>query len=238
VIARRLDDDSRVHVFIDGQNLYKSTFELFGSPHCHPILIARELADNRKLVGVTYYSGIHDPHVNPQLNARLQRRHALMRRTRVTVVERPLRYRMQWGFRQADLPDPRTYQGPPLTIEVTAHQKAREKGIDVALALDLVDLALSDQIDVAIVVSGDTDLCEVARVVHQLTRRLNRVSVEAAVWKKKRTILLSDYDYTHNMERSVFNRSVDDFDYRSEIDGDAAEEFISNCRMTAKPGCV
>ena len=115
---RTTEDHAKVLVFIDGQNLYKSCAERFGHPHCHPLLLARHLAGNRRLVGVRYYSGLHDPRVNPSLTARLQRRHQMMRRTGVTVVERQLRYRWEWGFRQNDLPDPRKRVGTTESVQV------------------------------------------------------------------------------------------------------------------------
>src|SRR5205814_1868403 len=97
---------------------------------------------------------------------------------------------------QRDLPDAIKHQGETIQVDVQPHQRAREKGIDVALALDVIDLAQQGQMDVAIIVSSDTDLTEVARVVHDVTRKTARVSVEAAVIPKKRFVLLEHYDYT------------------------------------------
>lgn len=227
-------------VFIDGQNLYKICSEHFKNPHCHPLLLARVLAGNRRLVGVRYYSGLHSPRVNKELNARLQRRHALMRKTSVTVVERELKYRWEWGFRQHDLPSPVGRQGERRTIEVTPYQRAREKGIDVALALDVIDLAQTDHMDVAIIVSSDTDLCEVARVVHDVTRKTKRVSVEAAVLrgKTKSPILLKHYDYTHNLSRNEFDLASDSFDYTAELPSGNVAAFVAACKESAKPGSI
>jgi len=236
---RRTDDLARAMVFIDGQNLYKGCFENFGQPHCHPLLLARHLSGNRRLIGVRYYSGLHDPRVNPVLNARLQRRHALMRKTRVTVVERILRYRWEWGFRQNDLPNPQKHQGTSRMVEVSPHQRAREKGIDVALALDVIDLAQQDQMDVAIIVSSDTDLCEVARVVHSVTgTKGKRVSVEAAVVRGKRPVLLRHCDYTHNLSQNDFHEFSDSFDYHEEIPSGNVSAFVEACRSSAAPGCI
>lgn len=234
--ARQTDEQARVLVFVDGQNVYKSCFEQFGHAHCHPLLLAREVAGSRRLVGVRYYSGLHDPRVNPLLNARLQRRHAVMRRCGVTVVERMLRYRWEWGLRQRDLPEPMKHQGQALSVTVEPHQRAREKGIDVALALDVVDLAQNDYMDVAVIVSSDTDLCEVARVVHNVTGRSRRVSVEAAVVRGGRKIVLLDhYDYTHQIDLGIFNAAKDILDYRSDLDDGLVGSFIKACRDSGRP---
>ncbi len=229
--ARRTEDHARVLVFIDGQNVYKGCYENFGRPHCHPLLLSRWLAGNRRLVGVRYYSGLHDPRVNPELNATVQRRHALMRQTGVTVVERRLRYRWEWGLRQRDLPDPQTRLGEELQVTVTPYQRAREKGIDVALALDVIDLAQRNLMDTAVVVSSDTDLCEVARVVHDTTRPSGRVSVEAAVVRGgRRRIIMEHYDYTHQIGPQDFLPMSDEFDYRVPLDTVAVVAFLETCR--------
>jgi uncharacterized LabA/DUF88 family protein len=226
-------------VFIDGQNLYKGCATNFGHPYCHPLLLARHLAGNRRLVGVRYYSGLHDPRVNRELNARLQRRHALMRKTRVTVVERVLSYRWEWGFDKNQLPDPKKNIGVTQQVTVSPYQRAREKGIDVALALDVIDLAQQKQMDVAVIVSSDTDLCEVARVVHSTTGIAGkRVSVEAAVVSGRRPVLLQHYDYTHNLNRNDFQQFSDNFDYDSELPAGNVHAFVDSCHSSARQGCI
>jgi len=105
-MTRRLDPDARVLVFIDGQNAYKACERLYGQGACHPLLLADRLTSGRRLVGVRYYSGVHDPTVDPEGRSRTDRRHNLIRRTGVTVIERKLRYRWEWGFDPKLLPDP------------------------------------------------------------------------------------------------------------------------------------
>jgi hypothetical protein len=85
-------------VFVDGQNVFKACERLFGRGQVHPVLIARSLLGGRKLVGSRYYSGVPDPRKDPLGNASASRRHALIRKTGVTVVERMLRYRWEWGL--------------------------------------------------------------------------------------------------------------------------------------------
>lgn len=222
-------------VFVDGQNVYKCCSEIFRHPYCHPLLLARHLAGGRRLAGVRYYSGIHDPRVNPELNARIQRRHDLIRRSGVTVIPRMLRYRWEWGLNavhQRELPDARAHEGEERQVTVSPYQRAREKGIDVALALDVVDLAQKNYMDVAILVSGDTDLSEVARVVHDVTRTspTGRVSVEAAVITSgRRPIVLSHYDYTHQVRGEDFGPIRDDFDYTAPLNRADVDAFLRVC---------
>jgi uncharacterized LabA/DUF88 family protein len=214
-------------VFVDGQNVFKACERTFGHGLVHPILLARRLSAGRRLVGTRYYSGIHDPRKVPAGHAQASRRHALMRRTGVTVVERLLRYRWQWGLDADLLGRPEDHVGEVVEAHATPYERPREKGIDLALALDVVDLALRRLMDVAIIVSSDGDLTEVARVVHDMTRAAGRVSVEAAVVNDRpRPILLEHYDYTHQIRRNDFEECRDSFDYRSELDPAIVELFL------------
>jgi uncharacterized LabA/DUF88 family protein len=226
--ARRTDRAPRVLQFIDGQNVHKTCKDLFGYGFCHPSLLAERLLVGRRLVGVRYYSGIHDPRANPSLNAVVRRRHNLIQKTGVTVVERLLRYRWEWGVDQRDLPDPKHSRGEVLTLEASPYKRPREKGIDLALALDVVDLALQGMMDVAVIISSDNDLVEVARVVHDMTRRQgNRVSVEAALFNEgPHPILLPHYDFTHQLRRADFEQAIDRFDYRKTLDRTMVELFL------------
>ena len=157
----------RVMVFIDGQNLFKGVNRRFKA-RLHPILLARELASDRELVGTCYYSGIHDRDENEHMHDLVRRRHELIERSGVTVTERTLRYHWEWRVDDDDLKPP-WYRdaGERHTADVKRHRGAREKGIDVALALDAVAAALTGECDVAIIVSRDRDLMEIAAEVKE-----------------------------------------------------------------------
>jgi len=229
-MARNLDPDARVLVFVDGQNAYKSCERLYQHGPCHPLLLADRLAQGRKLVGVRYYSGVHDPSVESDGRSRSERRHNLMRRVGVTVVERQLRYRWEWGFDPTALPDPRQNPGQQLQVTVTPYQRAREKGIDLAIGLDVIDLALQGLMDVAVIVSSDNDLCEAARSTHAATVSTRRVSVEAALFNEnRRPILLKHYDYTHQLRYPDFDAARDSFDYKNPVAQAMEDMFATTC---------
>lgn len=112
-------------------------------------------------------------------------------------------------------------------MEVGPYQRAREKGIDLALGLDVVDLSLRRLMDVAVVISADTDLTEVARMVHDMTRSSGRISVEAAVFNdRQQPVLLEHYDFTHQLNRNHFEAARDEFDYRAPLDPTMEELFL------------
>lgn len=234
-MARNLDPTARVLVFLDGQNTYKACERLYKHGACHPLLLADRVRGGRRLVGVRYYSGVHDPTVNGRMRSRADHRHNLMRSVGVTVVERPLRYRWEWGFDPSLLPDPGRNQGQQLQVAVTPYQRAREKGIDLAIGLDVVDLALQGCMDVAVIVSSDNDLCEAARSTHRVTTRGGRVSVEAALFNEhRRAILLPNYDFTHQLRYADFDAARDSFDYTIPIPQSLGQTFARSCEPLRK----
>ena len=58
--------------------------------------------------------------------------------------------------------------------------RPREKGIDVALAIEMVRGAVDGRFDVAVLFSGDTDLLPAAEFVRE---RLGDEAIEFAAWK-------------------------------------------------------
>lgn len=231
-MARRLESDTRVLVFIDGQNAYNECRRLYDHGRLHPLLIADRVREGRTLVGVRYYSGVHDPTVDPRARAKSDHRHNLMRRVGVSVIERKLRYRWEWGFDPKEVPNrPERHTGSSRTVTVRPYQRAREKGIDLALGLDVVDLAHRKLMDVAVIVSSDNDLCEVSRSTHDVTGKDDRVSVEAAVFSERRSaILLDHYDYTHQLRRADFEEARDNFDYAQPVPADMQDMFAAVCQ--------
>lgn len=79
------------------------------------------------------------------------------------VVARTLRYPSGW-------PNPAPGERP------------QEKGIDVALALDVVDLAHCGAYDVAVIVSTDTDLLPTIEILQRMRAATGRPQIEVAAW--------------------------------------------------------
>ncbi len=215
-------------VFIDGQNLFKGLHRRFKT-RLHPLLLARALAGpDRRLVGTFYYSGIHDPAVNPRMYRLVRRRHDLIRRTGVTVTERTLRYHWEWRVDHDDVPPP-WYDDAPTRARATVHRHraAREKGIDVALALDAVGSLLTDQCDVAVIVSRDRDLMEVADEVRQRCQgRPMRVEVSYVSEQRGDERPLSGYDAYREIDRDIVDAARDDFDYDHDLDPQQIQRFL------------
>lgn len=155
----------RVHAFFDGQNLFYSVRRAFGYtfPNSDPLRLAEAvvgLTPDRRLVQVHYYTGVPSYERNPKWsrfwNAKIQS----MRASGIRVVTRSLRYSEQ----PVRMPDG---QMQPVVF-------AREKGIDLRLALDLLSLARQGAFDCALIFSQDDDFAEVVRELGRLRREINR----------------------------------------------------------------
>ncbi len=136
----------RVAVFIDGSNFYNGASRLLKSGALRfPILfnyglLAQWLAGERRVVSKNYYVGIvrRDP---GNLNANVDRMVRNQQRLFAWLESVDQGYSVVRGHIMKH-PD-KTYH---------------EKGVDVRLAVDLVEGAFEDRYDVAILISSDTDL--------------------------------------------------------------------------------
>jgi len=154
----------RVALFIDYQNMHFTAlgeFCPYGTPPedalVHPLLIAERIVQKRStkrasaLEYVKVYRGRPNPAHHPSMtSANDAQKAAWERDARVTVIRRDLNYR-GWP------------QQPP-----------REKGIDVKLAVDLVQSSMLAEYDVAVVFSGDTDLLPALEMAFPLHRADDR----------------------------------------------------------------
>ena len=154
----------RTIVFVDGQNLFYAVKLAFGStfPDYDIPKLAMAICTRGgwSLSGICFYTGIPSPADNPNWNHFWSAKLAVMGTRGVSTFSRPLKYRNQ----TVQLPD-----GSTTTVLV-----GQEKGIDVRLALDIVRLARESAYDVAVVLSQDQDLSEVADEVRQISIAQNR----------------------------------------------------------------
>lgn len=168
---------TRVAVFIDYQNLYKGArhaFDLEGSGdftagQVYPRRVGLVLTDKgrnidptRQLEVVRVYRGEPSPRHSPKGQAACQRQVRFWNgQARVDAFTRPLKY----YFHGQDAYGRDVWE-------------AREKGIDVQIALDMVLGARNNIFDVAVLFSGDTDLVPALEGVRQLGK-----IVEVASWR-------------------------------------------------------
>lgn len=159
---------ARVILFVDYQNVALLAHQSFGAgvggrlANIDPVKLGKLLTSRRheesELVGIRVYRGLPSPSRDPQSFSANDRQADAWDKTRkVTTIRRPLMY-------------PRSWPGTP----------PYEKGIDVALAVDFVRLAMERRYDAGILFSSDTDLLPALETVAEL----NLARAEVATWAK------------------------------------------------------
>jgi len=203
-----VDVRRRVVVFIDYQNVYmgaRSAFDLARAPstngQINPLALGQLLVErsgsDRFLAGVRVYRGLPSLSRNPiGGRAAMLQKQAWQREPLVEVTTRPLAYRHDGS--------------------------AIEKGIDVALAVDVVAMAMADEFDIGIVFSADSDVLPALEVVG---RRTLEKRMETALWKPNGGRLTPlrfsqglglSQPWCHFLDRSCYELVADEFNYASQ----------------------
>lgn len=171
----------KVAVFLDYENVHRVGHGLYTSYGAEkhstvvdPVKIAERLVAKRRhpseLTQIKVYRGRPVPeHQAKAASANDIQAAAWAQDDRVTVTRRDLRYDF----------DPQNRQ----------FFTAREKGIDVALAIGLVDGALRREFDVAIVFTGDTDVLPALELAFHKTTP----SLEIACWQGFRPLWFPEF---------------------------------------------
>lgn len=150
---------TRVMIFIDGHNLYRSVGDLLGSRRNidYKTLSEKLTGEHRQLIRAYYYDS--PPYRDP--NADFSPEQSAKQRVLAAIEALPF-YRVVLGksvLRQAAPHD----TCPNCGARLQAHYE--QKGVDVQLAVDMVRLALRNAFDTAILVSGDSDFVSAVQVV-------------------------------------------------------------------------
>ncbi|RCG27859.1 NYN domain-containing protein [Sphaerisporangium album] len=187
----------RVAVFLDFQNVHLSghnVFERYGAPlySCVPDpskiadLIAKRRLRPSEAAAVRVYRGRPDPnHQRTPAAANDAQASRWERDPRVHMVRRQLNYR-----------------GWP-------HNSPQEKGIDVAIAVDLLHLAFRKLYDALVLFSSDTDLLPALQTITQL--RLGHV--EVACWSGFKPLRIANtrLPYCHFLNEEDWLGVVEDW---------------------------
>jgi hypothetical protein len=214
-----------VAVFIDYQNVYKGARKAFGNDQSsdftrgqiYPRRVGLALTESgrkvdplRQLEVVRVYRGEPSAKHSPKGQSACQRQVRYWAgQARVQPFTRPLKYYFHGQDKFGD--------------EIW---EAREKGIDVQLALDMVMGAKEDDYDVAVLFSGDTDLIPAVEGV----RRLGKIA-EVASWRS-----LPGYErmsrlttpgvpnpWCHWLDKDDYGRLWDPTDYTKPLPGEPTE---------------
>ena len=155
---------SNMHVFIDGQNLYKSAKDAFGFdlPNFDVFALSGQLAKQQNCVlsGVNFYTGVPSLSEKPAWHHYWMKKLSAMGRKGATIFSPPLRYQKQTEVDR---------NGHVRTVNI-----GREKGVDVRLALDIVRHAMDSKINAIMIVSRDNDLHEAVQDVLKMAEQQGR----------------------------------------------------------------
>lgn len=156
--------DKRAVAFVDGQNLFHAVREAFGYtyPNYDVLALCQAVCQREgwTLTEVRFYTGIPDRADDPFWNHFWSAKLGVMGRQGIHLFSRSLRYRN----RVLKLPDGSTH----------TFLAGEEKGIDVRIALDIIRMAHRQAYDVAIVLSQDQDLSEVAQEIRAIAQEQDR----------------------------------------------------------------
>lgn len=197
----------RAVAFYDGQNLFHQAKAAFGHyhPNYDPLKLFEAICRDKgwQQAGVRFYTGVPESSKDFLWHGFWNNRLLAMRRAGIFVFYRHLKYQPTTVLNQ---------QGIYENIEVP-----QEKGIDVRLALDVVRLARTNQLDVAVIFSQDQDLSEIPEEIREISRSQNRwikicsafpVSPTAT---SSRGINKTDWIYIY---RYLYDSCLDPRDYR------------------------
>ncbi|OGT97596.1 MAG: hypothetical protein A2X80_10005 [Geobacteraceae bacterium GWB2_52_12] len=164
----------KVAVFIDGANMFHGLKTDFSRIDIDYEKLVNKLVSGRQLTRVYYYSALPNQQRDPERYSRQQKfLNALDRKPYFKVVLGRL--------------EPR-----PGGLYV-------EKGVDIALAIDMVDLAYNDIYDTAILISGDGDFSKAVEVIQRRGKHVENVGTPSSLSNNLRstcdivTVLDSSY---------------------------------------------
>jgi uncharacterized LabA/DUF88 family protein len=197
----------RARVYIDGQNLFHGVREAFGYtyPNYDVLRLSSLICERQgwQLLQTHFYSGIPDPSDNPFWHHFWTAKLASMGRLDIKVFSRPLRYRNQ----AVKLPDGSTY----------SFLVGQEKGVDIRIALDIVQAVRQRECEVILVFSQDQDLSEVADEVRTIAREQDRwIKIASAfpdspTQRNRRGVNKTDWI---RIDRATYDACLDPNDYR------------------------
>jgi uncharacterized LabA/DUF88 family protein len=160
------EGSEKLMIFIDGQNFFygcNSYEKGFTWDYFKLIAVLSNLAPNRRLVQVFYYASIAP--VDPD------RPNDSVRYRKQQMFYNVLRQRCKTEIKETKV---QSVECPNCKI---TFKRPKEKGVDVALAADLLLYGMTGDYDVAILVSGDSDYIPVLK---KLAERKPGMKVEIA----------------------------------------------------------
>lgn len=196
----------RTIAFFDGQNLYHHAKAAFGYsyPNYSPLALASAVCGRNgfNLHEIRFYTGIPSTKDDPAWNAFWSAKLLAMSRAKIVTFSRPLRYRRK----------EKISAGVEFATTI-----GEEKGIDVRIAIDVMRLVRTDQLDVVLLFSQDQDFSEVADEVRAVAREQGRWIKIASAFPSSQTASnkrgINKTDWIE-IDQSLYDACIDPRDYR------------------------
>lgn len=199
--------EKRAVAFYDGQNLFHHARAAFAHyhPNYDPVKLFDRICHQQgwKPSGVRFYTGVPAAERDAFWHGFWSRKLLALRRGGVLVVHRTLKYQTVETYDR---------NGQQVRIEV-----GQEKGVDVRLALDVVRLALANQLDVAVIFSQDQDFAEVPEEIREIARTQGRwIKVASAFPSGADASAYRGIDKTDwiRIDKALYDSCLDHRDYR------------------------
>lgn len=195
-------------VFVDGQNLYRAAKDAFGYnyPNYDIKRLSEEICSGRSwnLTDIYFYTGIPDPQDNIFWHNFWSKKLSYMGRLGIKLFSRSLRYHNK------DFVCPSCNKSHTSLV-------GHEKGVDVRIALDVIRLAHENKYDVAVILSQDQDLTEVADEVRRISIEQNRWIKAASAFPKSPTSRnskgINNTEWI-KIDKKTYDACIDPTDYR------------------------
>lgn len=197
----------RCIAFVDAQSLFHAARQAYGSfyPDYDPILLAQKISAQMgwELQQVRVYTSVPSTEENEYWNR------FWMNKLRALEHQGAMTWWKSWKTRKRPVhqPDGRTTM-MPVSIE---------KGIDLRMALDIVQRAHSKAFDVALVFSQDQDFADVADEIRAIAREQDRwIKIASAYPYSSASRTFRGIDRTDwiQIERELYDQCLDPRDYR------------------------
>ena len=192
--------------FVDGQNLVRTAKQAFGhtADNFDPVALGKRVCEQQgwDFQGLRFYTGVPDPIRSPEEARFWEQKCTHMANDGAVVYTRPLQY----TERDTVLPDG----------TVTTKVWSREKGIEIKLSLDIVELAQHGRFDVALLFSRDQDMSEIVPALRRVAALQSRnISIASAYPISEQNPFWRGIDGTQwiKLDRKTFEGCLDERDY-------------------------
>ena len=186
-----MTDGSKLSIFIDGAYLFKGFTEYgFGTAYRQSLKrLARRISENHYLVRVHYYNAINN-------------RDQALKEKQERFYQGVLRDKFGWNVRILPLQWP--------------GGKAQQKGVDTTLALEMNQLAISNEYETAVLLAADADFVPLVEYVKQCGKVVrNAYYAMRPSWHLQQAcngapIRLDDIDFIYRATNTQALGTIDD----------------------------